>query len=471
MDVRKFYQATNPGKTLFTQKNGEEDRKYYIDFSSVRGGSTIKDLREKIAFWSPDEATCQLFTGHIGCGKSTELRRLKAELEDEGFHVVYLESEKNLEMGDVDVGDILLSVAQEVSESVDKFSLEEPKRLKNILQGAAKLLQTEIVISAEGNVFGGKFSGSTEGDFSGEYGLPGIGELSFSKDEGLSFVAAGIGKITAKTKASPELRSKLRGYLEPRTNGIIEAINTELLEPAIAKLKRHGKKGLVVIVDNLEKVDRSPKSWGITQPEYLFVDRGEQLRGLNCHLVYTMPLALRFSNNYATLMQRFNLAPIVLPMVPVRDKEGNENPEAMMLLRQMVLARAFPDLDEQERLEKIGEIFDSAETLDRLCLVSGGHVRNVLQILNDAIKRESGLPISRNVLEEVIRAYRNEQLLAVTDEEWALLRRVAQRQQKVGGDEGYQTLIHSMFVYEYRDKGEYWFDLNPILAEAKELKE
>jgi hypothetical protein len=472
LDLRKFFQATNPGKTLFVD-NAEEDKKYYIDFSSVRGGQIIEDLKDNIALWSSDDRSCQLFTGHIGCGKSTELLLLKAKLEAEGFHVIYFESSQDLEMGDVDVGDIMLAIARRVSESIEnleKIAIPEPKGLKDILNGAAKLLQTEIEVAAEANVMGiGKVAASTEGKFSAEVGIPGIGQVKASKEEGLSFVALGIGKISAKAKASPELRSKLRGYLEPRTNGILEAINKELLEPAREKLKQRGKKGLVVIVDNLDRVDNSPKTWGRPQQEYLFVDRGEQLRGLNCHLVYTMPLALRFSNDFNTLTQRFMVNPQVLPMVPVQLRDGSKCSEGMALLRQMVLARAFPDLDDEEqRRGKIAEIFDSPETLDRLCLVSGGHVRNLLRLLNDSIKKQRGLPISLNILEEVIRAYRNDQILAITDDEWDLLRQVAQ-QKKVAGEEGYQTLIRSMFVYEYRDSQEYWFDINPILADAKEL--
>jgi hypothetical protein len=60
-------------------------------------------------------------------------------------------------------------------------------------------------------------------------------------------------------------------------------------------------------------------------------------------------------------------------------------------------------------------------------------------------------------------------MLAVTDLDWGMLRGVIE-QKKVAGDEGYHTLIRSMFVYEYRDTEGFWFDINPILAEAKELR-
>lgn len=109
IDLRKFFQATDPGKTLVVAN--PEDRKYYIDFSSVRGGEIIEELKYNITFLSPDDRTCLLFTGHIGCGKSTELLRLKTELEQEGFHVVYFESSEDLEMADVDIADVLLALA------------------------------------------------------------------------------------------------------------------------------------------------------------------------------------------------------------------------------------------------------------------------------------------------------------------------------------------------------------------------
>jgi hypothetical protein len=471
LDVKKFFQVTSPSRPLDLEN--EEDRKYYIDFSTIRGGQVVEELRDRITFFSPDEPTCQLFTGHIGCGKSTELRRLESELKQEGFHVVYFESSQDLEMGDVDIGDILLAIARRVSESLmalDKqIHLEQPKGLQNLLRGAVRLLQTEIDLSAEASLPGiGKVSASTEGNFSAEVGIPGIGQVTANNEEGVSLVALGIGKISAKTRNSPELRSKLREYLEPRTTNILDAINHELIEPAKVKLQQIGKKGLAVIVDNLDRVWSKPTAWGRSQPEYLFIDRGEQLRQLNCHVLYTMPLSLIFSNEFSRLTSRFGTDPIVLPMIPVMRRDGNELAEGMALMRQMVLARAFPDLSESERLDNLSAIFDRRETLDLLCRMSGGHVREVLRLLNDWIVKERKLPLSIRGLEEVLKQKRNQMTLAIDDSEWELLRQVKQRQQVIG-DQGYEVLLRSMFVYEYRDSEGSWFDVNPILATSGKL--
>ncbi|MDJ0705360.1 MAG: AAA family ATPase [Leptolyngbyaceae cyanobacterium MO_188.B28] len=432
LDIFKFFQATNPSRTLAVEN--EEDQKYYIDFASVRGGQIIEKLRNKIAFFSSDEPTCELFTGHIGCGKSTELLRLKADLEQDEFHVVYLESDQDLEMGDVDAGDILLAIARRVSESLETAGINlRPGYFQQLFGEVQEILQTPVQISTD---------------------------VKFS---------VGIAAITAQAKSSPNLRDKLRGFLEPRTDGIIQAINQELLEPAIQKLKQQGRRGLVVLVDNLDQIAPAPKAWGRPQPEYLFVDRGTQLRRLNCHIIYTIPLALRFSDDFGRLTTSFMVDPKVLPMAPVQLRDGRQHQEGMALLRQLALARAFPNVAADQRLARSPEVFDSPDTLDRLCRISGGHVRNLLRFLNDWIQEDRQLPLTRESLETVIRTRRNELTLSIDTQEWEALRQVV-RHKTVAGNQDYQALIRSMFVYEYLDQEGSWFDINPILAEAKEFQ-
>jgi hypothetical protein len=309
-------------------------------------------------------------------------------------------------------------------------------------------MQTEIELSAEGSV-------------------PGLGEIKASTEGELS-LGFGLGKISAKAKNSPKFRSQLRQYLEPRTDGILDAINQELLEPAIQELKKQGKTGLVVIVDSLDRVDNTLKPTGRLQPEYLFVDRGEQLKQLNCHVVYTIPLVLIFSNEWGRLRNRFGVDPKLLPMVRVRSRDDSECKHGMELLRQMVLARAFPDVLPAQRLQFITEVFDSSETLDRLCLVSGGHPRNLLGLMYGCLQQQDP-PFSRECLEEIIRRQRDALVRAVDDDEWELLRQVGHNQMVRGEDE-YQTLLRSLFVFEYQDDQGGWFRINPILGEAKQLK-
>lgn len=69
----------------------------------------------------------------------------------------------------------------------------------------------------------------------------------------------------------------------------------------------------------------------------------------------------------------------------------------------------------------------------------------------------------------MIRQRRNELTLSITADEWEVLREVAQ-EKSLRGHERYELLLRSMFVFEYRDENGSWFDVNPILAEAKEFR-
>ncbi|MEO0457058.1 MAG: ATP-binding protein [Cyanobacteria bacterium P01_A01_bin.114] len=427
LDLNRFYKAANPSRPLKIMQ--ATDRQYYIDFSSVRGGDIVQELGRTITRLAPDEPTSQLFTGHIGCGKSTELFRLKAGLESQGFHVVYFESDRDLEMADVDISDILLMIAHQVTESLEKTGIQlQPSSLEKLFRNLIETLQTPMEVS----------------------------DVSFS---------VGIAAITARAKESPELRSRLRQYLEPRTKAITDAINSELLEPAIATLKTQGKKGLVVVVDNLDRIDPVTRANGRTQSEYLFVDRGEQLKRLSCHLVYTIPLALIFSNDLPRLANRFGVAPKLLPMVPAMTRSHEVAAKGLALLQQMVLARAFPEMNYNERIDHIPHIFDTSETLIRLCNISGGHMRNLMRLLYGCLQKQDP-PIQRGTLEAVIRDERDALMALIDEQEWQLLFQ-AIREPDIQGNEAYNQLLRSLFLYEYRDQDGRWFALNPVLAETR----
>jgi hypothetical protein len=354
---------------------------------------------------------------------------LRNSLEKRRYEVVYFESDQDLEMADVEISDILLSIAHNVSQHLEAIDIaSRPTYLQKLFEDLVNTLRTPMEIS----------------------------DVSFS---------AGIASITASAKQSPDMRSQLRQYLEPRTKNIINAINNELLTPANEKLQQNGKNRLVVIMDNLDRIDSTQRSAGRLQSEYIFVDRGEQLKQLDCHLVYTIPLELMFSNDLVRLSNRFGTNPLVLPMVPVAERDGTTNQAGMALLRQMVLIRAFPDLNVNQRIDQVGEVFDDITTLDRLCRVSGGHMRNLIRLLDGCLRKQDP-PFQRATLEAVIRNERDSLMGLISADEWEVLLRAVSRQD-VQGDEDYNILVRSLFLYEYRDAQGRWFGINPLLTETE----
>lgn len=402
-----------------------QQRKYYIDFSSVRFGETINEI-ERTIINPTNETTCQVLTGHIGCGKSTELLRLKWKLEREGFHVIYLDASEDLDLMDIDGRDLLLAIARQITTSLESLSISFASESFAAL--FAKLVKN-------------------------------LSEIEIATQLG---VAAGTSRITSSLKLSPSSRQQFRQYLELQE--IVDAINNDLLKPGITSLKQSGKKGLVVIVDELDRAG----TFSLTSNEDLFIDQGEFLRKLNCHLIFTMPLSLKFSNEYNKVVHYFGEAKL-LPLIPLQYSDGHGNEEALSLLKQVVLARAYPDLTQDNRLEMISNLFDTPANLNTLCQLSGGHLRTLLTLFRNCLVED--LPISRKAIERVVRQRQFDVERLISDNDWALLSRISQQRWLSIEEKQYQSLLINRFVLEYLDnQGNLWYRINPILADAQEIQ-
>lgn len=212
MLLSQIYNAFNPTPL-------PANSKLYVDCKEVRGGSNVLvELGKTIRF--SDEPTCQLHTGHRGGGKSTELLRLKQDLETKGCTVVYFSAEdQDINPEDVEYTDILIACTRHLLETIREA---DPKPVLSWFQERKKafedLMLTEINLSNAGAEVG-------------------VGDL---------------GKITASFKTQPTQRAKLRKALNPYTEKLIAALN-QFIDDAKKKLPAD-KQRLVLIADGLEKV-------------------------------------------------------------------------------------------------------------------------------------------------------------------------------------------------------------------------
>jgi AAA ATPase domain len=446
LDLPNLFTTINPNNTRI-------DSRCYINFASVRGGKLIEPLALTITRQEADLPTCQLLTGCRGSGKSMELLKLKFLLEQQGFYVVYFEFEQDSETYVSDVDKILVSSGRKVSENLEAIKI---KARRGCLARFIPFLETFKKIKLKSEL---------------EREIPWIGKL----------------KIAVEPQDSTKPNSHFRKYWQALPKGNLQSLNEELIEPAISQLKQRNYKGLVIIVDNLDQVEFLPKvqdvssqnsleEWDrkLSNYERIFIDQGSELRKLNCHIIYTVPLPLIFSSRYGELKNRLGggLDPKVLRMVPVTLQNGEDCEDGMELLRQVLLAKAFPHIDFEERFrlktELIKQLFDDSNTLDLLCKASGGNIRNLLRLFYSCITQEDP-PLSYRCVSEEIEKYCNSLLLAITEDEWDSICKIVAQNSLKGIDEK-KILLQSMqreFVFWYSYRGENWFGANPAIVQVK----
>ncbi|MEH2281492.1 MAG: ATP-binding protein [Nostoc sp.] len=429
--LANLYNAFNPFEPL-----PAGDPKY-VDCQDVRGDADIlQELGNRMQLANTN--TCQLYSGHRGAGKSTELLRLKKYLENRQFYVVYFAAdEEDIDSEDAQYTDILLACTRRLLKDLKKIA--SPRPILDWLKSRWVDLK-DLALTP----------------------------LEFESLEVEAQVAQ-FAKLTANLRAVPELRQKIRQKIDPYTVTLIEVLN-EFLADAKKNLPT-GKIQLAVIVDNLDRMVLVKDGDGRTNYEEVFLDRSEQLQALDCHLIYTVPISMVYSTRATDLRDIYG-DPQILPMIMVNTLKGDIYQPGLKKVKEVINKRVrqiAPELS----LEK--EIFDSPQTLDRLCLMSGGHVRNLLLLTQDAIGRTEKLPVSEKAVRRAITQARDTYRRTVENHQWPLLAEVSSSK-RIINDDLYRSLMYNRCLLEYRyldDDGEMqrWYDIHPLIQGIPEFKE
>jgi AAA ATPase domain len=335
-----IYNAFDPFEPL------PADSHEYVDCQEVRGDANVLvDLGKKIL--RSDRTVCQLYAGHRGAGKSTELLRLKQDLENKGCLVVYFAAdEDDIDPEDAQYTDILLACTRHLLEALKNSN---PNALSKWLNDCWDDLQ-DLALT----------------------------EINFT-DVKVEVLIAQFAKLSANIRAVPSERRKIRDKVNPHTVTLLEALN-EFIKNAKINLP-NGKSQLVVIADNLDRIVINPQEGGRTNHDEIFLDREGQLRGLDCHVIYTVPISMVYSNRAADLRDIYS-DPHVLPMIMVKTPDGAICEAGLQKLKE-IIHRRVQTFAPDRSLET--EIFSSNEALEQLCLTSGGHVRNLMLLMRSEI--------------------------------------------------------------------------------------
>lgn len=268
-------------------------------------------------------------------------------------------------------------------------------------------------------------------------------------------------KLTASIRAEPTQRAKIRDRVNPHTTTLLQALN-EFIADARLHLP-NSKTKLAMIVDHLDRIPIDFRANGRSNHEEIFLDRSEQLKGLDCHMVYTVPIALVYSR-WANEVQAIYGKTLVLPMVMVQTSDGAVFPDGLTELRRAIEVRVQPhapgvDIETQ--------IFDSHDTLKRLCLACGGHIRELMQMMQESLNRIDQFPIGARAAQRAITELRAVYQRTVEEPEWARLALVSHRRE-IPNDNEHRSLLQRRCILEYRyldQEGEIctWYDVHPLI--------
>lgn len=420
--LKKIFNAFDPFRTA-------EDP-YYVDCHEVRGNSNIiEKLGRKIIF--SEQNTCQLYTGHRGGGKSTELLQLKNYLEKENYKVIYFAATEDIiNLNDIQYADILLSCLRQLL-----VELKEDSTPSDILKWIKDRWES--------------FKDFTTREVS-------FGDLNIEAQI-CEFI-----KITTSLRTIPTAKEVIRKEINKDSISLTIILNN-YIKKAVENMK---KKGIVLIVDNLDRIiPVLNEISGKFNYQEIFIDKGDSLRGLQCHLIYTVPISMVYSSFSNILRERYNDV-IVLPMIMVNDQYDKLYPSGIAKIKEIIqkrLEHAYPNL----KMENIFEI----KALEKLCLFSGGHIRDLMHLMQTAVQHMPQLPISIDSVNRAVGDLKLSYIRSIDETNWRLLAHVHDSK-KMPPEAKFLDLLYYRYILEYiSDQQETWHDVHPVIKDSQRMKQ
>ena len=407
---------------------GDDIARYYVDLSDVRKTEAIEGVNTILDFLEPADFTTVLFTGHRGCGKSTELKRIQKQWKQD-FRVIYLEVNEETDINDAEYTDLYLIVIRRVELELRKLGLKfDPQLLRNFENWFKEIVQ--------------------EDEQSVESSVSVVGEVKVGGE--IPFLAKLLVKLLAQIKGSDKYKVTIREVLQRNISRLKADINL-LLADAFSKIKQKYEKGFLIIFDNL---DRVPPTVG----NHLFFDYAAQLQELNCTLIYTVPISvLSSSQNISNTFGN----PHIMPMVNIYQLDR----ERADLEHNSVGLKAITQLIEQ-RVD-VDAVFESREHLITLAKASGGHVRQLIQMMRTSCQTARTRDHAKITAEDVTYAIKQEQFgfeRFIPDEHYPILAQACLNK-NIPKDETGQLMLFNTSVLEYNGDNR-WNYPNPVVKQS-----
>jgi hypothetical protein len=386
----------------------EEFRSFYVKRPKLMP-SPIEELKDRIE--NSRTAEKYLFLGFRGCGKSTELNRLRSMMAQKDFLIIMYSIRDKLDVSDFDFKDFFASMALEIYDVAEKEGVKLKEEIRDdfldFMMNITKVSEDEVT----------KYRG--------------LG-ISFS-----NFIMLKLG-TEAKTRES------VRRELETKISDLIRRLNW-LIEDVQIK----SKKKVLVMVDDLDKLTRGQQS------EDFFYKNYGLLTQPSCFIIYTFPIPLAFHPFYENVRHAFD-DDVILAHFPTKDRDGNVVKENLDFFKQIVENRMDVGLIEEKALEKA--IFNTGKTSEFISIIRNATIKAYLN---------GGRKIKEVEVEECLEKFRRAYDRTLTESHKKRLLEIFDKKEardKDANDSVSRDLLFTLTAVEYEDEKGRWCDVDPLLA-------
>jgi hypothetical protein len=348
------------------------------------------------------------FSGHKGCGKSTELLHLINHPEiQKKYWPINFSIREETDVIDIDFRDVLLAIGGRLFRECRKRGGELPDQLLKDLEGWKGKVDKKVTTILDGR-------------------LSNI-EVGASLDA--FFANAGM-----KMRLEPATRMELRQIIEKDITGLLAIINH-----IISTIYTIDHRTPLLLIDDMDKPD-------LEKARTIFHDRREIMLQPNCAIVYTVSSALFYSKEFDAIRDQA----LFLPNINLQSRHGLDM-AGYQTLKQFVAVRMSLELIETDALELA-------------ITYCGGVFRELARFLRTAIgnaRRRKAVKIEACDIEWAANEIRNEYRRILDREDASYLKRIKDSKQ-IEHHDRLRPLLQLLAVLEYRDE-ENWFDIHPVL--------
>jgi hypothetical protein len=425
----------------------EPTNNWYVPLYSLPNcQDPIDKLREIIEF--NDVESTQFFSGFRGSGKTTELFRLRRELVAQGYLVLYADALEYINPADeIDITDLLLVLAMAFSDALKERGLGQIEIDSHWERFKNWLYNTEISMP--------EVTGKTK-----------LSALGFAETEA-SF------KLALRT--TPTFRQELQKALSNRIGELKEKVNAFIQDGVKAIQKAKGEDTRIVFIfDSLEQIRGSlfNEQDVIQSVERVFSLHHRLLELPFIHTIYAVPPWLKL------VVANHPKQTVMLHSVKqwLNDDERTKYEDGKNIFRKLIVKR----FEEDGFRKFFGEDWNAAtETkADRLINLCGGHFRDLLRMLREAVLTAKDLPISDSEIETAIANVRSNFLpISQDDAKWlskiAESRSLSEALENLSGENvGKVARYLDTHLVLYLKNGDEWYDIHPLIYdEVKRIVE